>query len=84
VSDEQSLEERIAAARNVIDGSTVLIIGESAGLAREAAVANLVFDRSTNLIRLEINPEAAARAGLKLAPDLLRLKVVHIVRDATK
>ena len=39
-----------------------------------------MFDRGTNLIRLELNPDAAARARLKLT-DLLRLKLVQIVRD---
>jgi hypothetical protein len=59
----------------------VLLVGESAGLAKQGAVANLLYDRSTNLIQLEINPEAARVSGLKLAPDLLRLNLVQIVRD---
>jgi hypothetical protein len=78
----ETVADRVQAANKASEGSTVLIVGESTGLARQGAVANLVFDRTTNLIRLEINPDAAARAGLKLAPDLLRLKLVEIVRDS--
>jgi hypothetical protein len=79
---EQTLAERMKAARSLTAGKEVLLVGESEGLARQGASANLIFDRSTNLIRLEINPDAAARSGLRLAPDLLRLKLVQLVRDA--
>ncbi|MEX0612711.1 MAG: YfiR family protein [Pirellulales bacterium] len=79
---EMTVDERIKAAAEITNGSTVLIVGESAGLAVQGAIANLLFDRATNLVRLEINPDAAARAGLKLSPDLLRLKLVMIVRDS--
>ena len=81
-SDEKTVSERMKAAQDATAGGNVLLVGESAGLARQGAVANLLFQRDTNLIRLEINPDAAARAGLKLAPDLLRLKLVQIVRDS--
>jgi hypothetical protein len=80
-SVEKSAAERVAAANNRVQGQAVLIVGESNGLAQRGAVANLMFDAATNLIRLELNPDAAARARLKLAPDLLRLKLVQIVRD---
>ena len=72
---------RFADAKKVTDGEPVLLVGQSSGLARQGATANILFDRATNLIRLEINPDAANRAGLKLAPDLLRLKLVDIIRD---
>jgi hypothetical protein len=81
-SGEQSVVDRMKAAQKVSDGKPVLIVGESPGLVRQGASANLLFDRATNLIRLELNPDAAARAGLKLPPDLLRLKLVQIVRDS--
>jgi hypothetical protein len=81
---ENTVQERVEAVRRAIGGSTVLVVCESAGLARQGAIANLLFDQSTNLIRLEINPDAASRAGLKLAPDLLRLSLVQIVRDFKK
>jgi hypothetical protein len=82
-SAETTVAERIKAAGRITGGATVLIVGESTGMARQGAMANLLFDRATNLIRLEINPDAVARAGLKLSPDLLRLKLVMIVRDST-
>jgi hypothetical protein len=81
-SEEQTVAERVEAAKKIAAEQTVLIIGESMGLARQGAVANLLYDRSTNLIQLEINPDEAARRGIKLAPDLLRLKLVKIVRDS--
>jgi hypothetical protein len=81
-SVEQTVADRIKAAQNVTAGASVLVVGEATGLARQGAAANLIFDRTTNLIRLEINPDAAARAGMKFAPDLLRLKLVQIVRDS--
>jgi hypothetical protein len=81
-SPEKTVAQRLAAARQATQGTSVLIVGESTGVVREGGAANLLFDRTTNLIRLEVNPDAAARAGLKLAPDLLRLKLVQIVRDA--
>ncbi len=80
-SIERNLVERLDAARRLTDGKPVLLIGQSLGFARQGATANMLFDRTTNLIRLEINPDAATRAGLKLAPDLLRLKLVDIIRD---
>ena len=81
-SVEKTVQDRMKAARQVTHGAAVLIIGESAGQARQGAVANLIFDPTMNLIRLEINPDAAARSGLQLSPDLLRLKLVQIVRDS--
>jgi hypothetical protein len=81
LSLEKTVAERVEAANRIASASAVMIVCESDGLAQQGAVANLIFERTRNLIRLEINPDAAARAGLKLAPDLLRLKLVQIVRD---
>lgn len=81
-SAEKSVAERTAAAKKLAADKSILVVGETTGLTREGATASLAFDRSTNVIQLEINPDAAARADLKLAPDLLRLKLVRIVRDA--
>lgn len=80
-SVERHLAVRLAAAKALTDGKPVLLIGQSPGLVRQGCTVNMLFDRATNLIRLEINPDAANRAGLKLAPDLLQLKLVDIVRD---
>lgn len=74
--------EQFAAIERAAGAAPVLLVGESEGLSQQGAVANLIFDRTSNLIQLEINPDAAARVGLKLAPGLLRLKLVQIVRDS--
>jgi hypothetical protein len=81
-SEEQTIVERVQAAKKIAEEQAVLVVGESNGLALQGAVANLLYDRATNLIQLEINPDEAARRGIKLAPDLLRLKLVKIVRDS--
>jgi hypothetical protein len=80
-SDERTLDARWEAAKKLTAGKSVLVVGESDGLAKKGVVANLVVDPVTNLIQLEINPDAAGRAGLKLQPQLLSLKIVKIVRD---
>lgn len=80
-SVERTMVDRLAAAKKLTEGKPVLVVGQSLGLARQGATANMLFDRATNLIRLELNPDAASRAGLKLAPDLLRLKLVDIIRE---
>ena len=80
-SVEKTLAERLAAAKKVTAGTPVLVVGEATGVAQQGAAANLMFDRSGNRIKLELNPDAASRASLKLAPQLLRLSVVQIVRD---
>lgn len=82
LSHEQTVAERLDAAKDAIAGQSVLIVAESDGMTRRGAVANLLYDRSANVIHLELNPDAAARMGLKLAPELLRLKLVRIVRDS--
>jgi hypothetical protein len=79
-----AVEDRMKAALEATRGAHVLIVGEAEGLALRGAAANLMFDRGTNLIRLEINPDMAARSGLKFTPDLLRLKLVQVVRDLQK
>ena len=83
-SAEKTLEERIAAAKKETAGKPVLLAGDSAGMAKQGVAANLVYDRVNDLIQLEINPDAVGRAGLKMPPQLLRLAVVKIVRDANK
>lgn len=80
-SVEQTLPDRLEAAKKLVEKSSILLAADSPGLASQGVTANMTFDRSTNLIRLEINPDAASRSGLKLAPQLLRLSLVQIVRD---
>jgi hypothetical protein len=79
---EQTLAERLAAAKQLTAKHHVLLVADTIGMAQEGIAANLVFDRTNNRVRLELNPDAANRAGLKLAPQLLRLSIVTIVRSA--
>ena len=80
-SVEQAFKERLDAALKLTAGEPVLLLGAAPGLGSRGVAANMLFDRTNNRIRLEINPDAAARNGLKIAPQLLRLPVVEIVRD---
>lgn len=80
-SVEQAFKERLDAALKLTAGEPVLLLGAAPGLGSRGVAANMLFDRTNNRIRLEINPDAAARSGLKVAPQLLRLPVVEIVRD---
>jgi hypothetical protein len=76
--------ERLKSAQRCTAGENVLLIGEAQGLAQQGATANLLYDRRSNVIRLELNPDAAAQTGIKFTPDVLRLKLVQIVRNPEK
>lgn len=80
-SDEQSFKERLEAAVKLTRGQPVLLAGDAPGLPAWGFSANMLFDRADNRIRLELNPDAADRHGLKFAGQLLNLPVVQIVRD---
>jgi len=59
-----------AVLRAVADG-TVLTVGDTDGFAQEGVAINLyTFD---NRVRIEVNTTAAARAGVKLSANLMRL-----------
>lgn len=79
MSVERTLEARLNAVRKFTDGKPVLLVGQSTDFARQGGSANLLYDRGKNIVRLQLNPEAAARADLKFAPGLLRLG--EIIRD---
>ncbi len=81
-SIEQAFPVRLAAALKLTAGKPVLLAGAAPKLASRGVAANMLFDRANNRIQLELNPDAANRNGLKFAPQLLRLPVVQIVRDA--
>ena len=63
-------------------GKSVLTIGETPDFAQQGGILNFVIPEKERKIRYEVNPEAAARAGLKLNPKLVELGTV--VRDKTK
>ena len=80
-SVERTLEQRVAAIKALTAGKPVLLVGQSTDFARQGGSANLLYDRDKNTVQLQLNPEAAKRADLKIAPGLLRLDLVKVVRD---
>ena len=79
-SKEQTFKARLEAAVALAKGKPVLLTGASAGLPAWGFPANMLFDRETNRIRLELNPDASKRHDLTLDPQLLRSSFVEIVR----
>lgn len=59
-----------------LDGTSVLIVGDTAGLAKRGAIITFVVE--DNKVRLEVNVEAAKRARLSISSKLLNL--ARIVR----
>ncbi len=56
----------------------VLVIAQSAGLAKRGAVINLVVEE--NRVRMEVNPDEAKRRGLAVDPRIYTLTMVKVVR----
>jgi hypothetical protein len=62
---------RLPAALRALAGASVLTVGDTDGFAQEGVAINLyTFD---NRVRIEVNGTAAARAGVKLSANLMRL-----------
>ncbi len=61
-----------------VQGANVLLVGESPGFA--AAGGAIQFEMQDDRVRFSINPDAAARAGLRVSSKLLSLAT--IVHDA--
>lgn len=66
-----SERDRLPAILEKLADSPVLVIGDTPGFARRGVAVNFVIEHSK--VRFEINPAAAARAGLKISSKLLRL-----------
>lgn len=54
-----------------IQGGAVLTVGDTSGYAEQGVIVNFYIEE--NKVRFEINREAAARAGLKISSQLLKL-----------
>jgi hypothetical protein len=67
---------RLNDVANRLDGASVLIVGDTAGLAKRGAIITFVVE--DNKVRLEVNVEAAKRARLSISSKLLNL--ARIVR----
>jgi hypothetical protein len=66
-----SEQDRLPAILEKLADSPVLVIGDTPGFARRGVAVNFFIEESK--VRFEINPAAAARAGLKISSKLLRL-----------
>jgi hypothetical protein len=72
----QSESFHLADIVQALHGSSVLLVGEADGFAE--AGGTIQFALENNHVRFLINPDAAARAGLKVSSKLLSLaRVVH-------
>ncbi len=71
-------KEEIAKVREALKDAPVLVVGESAGLLRRGAALNFFVEEKR--VRIEANPAAAKRAGLKISAKLL--KVARVVADS--
>ena len=61
-----------------LKGSSVLTVGETSGFAQSGGIINFVVE--DNRVRLEINLDAAARAGVKISAKVIG--VARIVTDS--
>lgn len=62
---------RLPATLRALAAATVLTVGDTDGFAQDGVAINLyTFD---NRVRIEVNSTAAARAGVKLSANLMRL-----------
>lgn len=62
---------RLPATLRALADSTVLTVGDTDGFAQDGVAINLyTFD---NRVRIEVNSTAAARAGVRLSANLMRL-----------
>ena len=66
-----SQTRRLPAVLRTLAGATVLTVSDTDGFAQEGVAINLyTFD---NRVRIEVNSTAAARAGVRLSANLMRL-----------
>jgi hypothetical protein len=66
-----SQARRLPAVLRTITGAGVLTVGDTEGFARDGVAINLY--ELDNRVRIEVNSTAAARAGLRLNANLMRL-----------
>lgn len=66
-----SEKEELARILEAIGDLSVLTIGDTEGFAQQGVMINFYIEEKR--VRFEINPKAAARAGLKISANLLRI-----------
>lgn len=74
-SEKQRWAEHLAAFK----GRPSLLVGDSAGFAELGGAVDFALE--DRRLKLEINPDAAARSGLKVSSKLLQ--VARVVKDRT-
>lgn len=74
-----SEKERVPEILQAIKNSPVLVVGEVPGFAEEGGHINLLA--SGNTVGLEINNSAATQAGLTISSQLLKLRLVKVVKS---
>lgn len=79
-ADEKTAEERAKAALEKTKGSPVLLVADTMGLAQKGVMMNFVIEE--NKINIEVNLDAAKRAGLKISSKLLGLSIIRIVKGS--
>jgi len=80
----ETAEDRLEAALEKTKDLPVLLVTETPGLARRGAAINFAVDTRTNRLKMEINLDAAERAGLVVGARLLELEkrgMVRIIED---
>ena len=75
-----SEKRHLAQILESLKGSSVLTVGEADGFVQSGGVIQLLLEESR--VRFEINPDAAARARLKISSKLLAL--ARIVADGRR
>ena len=74
VSDSE--HSRLRQIFGTLGRAGVLTVGETKGFAQSGGMINFITE--SNKVRFEINPDAAARANVRISSQLLRLaRVVH-------
>lgn len=68
-------EEQLAAVLQRLGNAPVLTVGESDGFVRGGGMVR--FYEEDNRLRFEVNPNAAARTGLRISSRLLRLARIY-------
>jgi hypothetical protein len=72
--------KKIRATVDHLQGTPALTVGEAPGFCHDGGM--IAFRLENSNVKLEINPDAAQRAGLKISSKLLAL--ASVVREAGK
>jgi hypothetical protein len=80
IAPDDMTEKRLEQVREKAKNAPLLLVGDTAGFARKGAIINFFIEE--NVVKFEINPDAAKRAQLKVNAQLFQLPQAKIVKDA--